>query len=78
MVVGQAAWFDEYKLEDGTLVKFSKGGVGVQLPSPEDLTAAQAAIDAQGEEVRRLKEAEGKTNSDPEVKVRILRILRNF
>lgn len=76
VVVGQAARFPEYKLEDGKVVKFSTGGVAVQLPTAEDLTAAQAAIDAQGDEVRRLKEAEGKTNSDPEVKEAVAELLK--
>lgn len=70
-MVGQAACFSEYKLEDGTLVKFGKGGEGVPLPNDEDLAAAERAIEDQGEEVRRLKEAEGKGNSDPDVKVRL-------
>jgi hypothetical protein len=68
-VVGQAAVFNDYKLEDGTIIKFGKGGQAVPLPTTEDLLNATIAIDEQGKAVKRLKEEEGKGNSDPDVKV---------
>lgn len=68
-VVGQAATFSEYRLEDGTVVKFAQGGKGVPLPSAEDIEAAERAVAEQSEAVRKLKETEGKANSDPDVKV---------
>jgi hypothetical protein len=68
-LVGQAAKCHQYTLEDGTVVKIGSKGA-VPMPSEQEIAAAEEAISAQGAEVRRLKDEEGKGNSDPDVKVR--------
>jgi phosphatidylserine/phosphatidylglycerophosphate/cardiolipin synthase-like enzyme len=73
VVVGQAARFDEYKLEDGTVINFARQAALGALPesvSDEELTAAEEAVAEQAAHVRQLKDAEGLSNSDSAVQVR--------
>lgn len=44
-------------------------------PSPEAIAAAENAIEEQATEVRRLKDEEGLTNSDPEVQEAVAALL---
>jgi hypothetical protein len=69
-IVGQAACFDEYELEDGTVVKVgARAASEVTAPSDADLEAAEAAVKQQGEKVRALKQVEGRGNDDLQVQV---------
>lgn len=67
-IVGQAAWFDTYTLEDGTVVNCGAGAdAEAAEATPEALAEAEAAVEEQGVTVRALKEQEGMTNKSPEV-----------
>ena len=70
--LGVAYCFEEWALEDGTIC-----AAGGQRREPE-LTPEQvaAAVEAQGVEVRRLKEEEGLGNKDPAVMVAVAELLR--
>lgn len=63
---GQAAVFNQYELEDGTLVTVQGEAPPPSTieipPSKEDLEAAEAAVQEQATVVRQLKEGQGLTN----------------
>lgn len=81
--LGQAAVFDSYELEDGTVIKVEglkmdqapagsdgggTGGAGEVVPvTPEDVAAAEEGVKQWADYIRALKEEYGKQNSDPEV-----------
>lgn len=72
--IGQAAVFDSYELEDGTVVKIeglaassSAAGEVAFVPTEEDLRVAEESVQQWAEYVRGLKEQQGKGNADPEV-----------
>lgn len=67
--MGQAAWFDSYTLEDGTVVRCGNPA-DVAEASPEALAAAEAAVEEQAAAVRTLKQQDGMTNKSPEVQAR--------
>lgn len=68
---GQAAVFNQYELEDGTIVTVQGEQVGPSSievpPSKEDVAAAEAAVQEQAAAVRALKEGQGLTNADSKV-----------
>ncbi|GAX75463.1 hypothetical protein CEUSTIGMA_g2906.t1 [Chlamydomonas eustigma] len=73
--IGQAAVFNQYELEDGTVVQVT-GDVWQPAeievpPSAGDVEAAEVAVEEQAAAVRHLKEALGKTNMDPEVQAAV-------
>lgn len=70
--IGLCYAFFEWQLEDGTTCR--PGGVR-EAPSL-DLAEIQVQVDAQGLEVRRLKEEEGLTNGDDAVKAAVAELLR--
>eukprot|EP00892_Ulva_mutabilis_P004439 jgi/Ulvmu1/2367/UM013_0215.1 len=75
VVMGQAAWFDSYKLEDGTVVTFDADGDAPTEASPEALAEAKAAVEAQADVVRSLKRQEGLSNKSPEVQEAVEELL---
>ena len=64
--IGQAAVFNQYELEDGTVVQVTSSAwqpATIELPpSEEDILAAEADVERQGAVVRDLKEGQGRTN----------------
>ena len=87
---GQAVRFDSFTWlgENGEEDKPMTVGEGGELipakeavaeaadvPSPEELAAAKNAVDEQAAEVRRLKDDEGMSNSDPEVQEAVSELL---
>ena len=69
-VLGQAACFDSYSLEDGTVVRFDADPDSPTEASPEAIAAAEVAVEEQAAAVRELKEQEGMTNKSLEVQAR--------
>ncbi|GAB4816513.1 hypothetical protein N2152v2_003559 [Parachlorella kessleri] len=71
---GQAVVIPEWEYEDGT-----RGGVGGPAgsapPTPEDIQAAEAAVQEQAAAVRQLKEDQGLTNADDAVKAAVAELL---
>lgn len=62
--------------EGGELVPAKEAvAEAADVPSPEDLAAAVKAVDEQAAEVRRLKDDEGMSNSDPEVQEAVSELL---
>ena len=68
---GQAAVFNQYELEDGTIVTVQGEQVGPSSievpPGDEEEAAAEAAVQEQAAAVRALKEGQGLTNADSKV-----------
>eukprot|EP00882_Tetradesmus_deserticola_P009361 GHRQ01009880.1.p1 GENE.GHRQ01009880.1~~GHRQ01009880.1.p1 ORF type:complete len:360 (+),score=147.76 GHRQ01009880.1:56-1081(+) len=68
---GQAAVFNQYELEDGTVVTVQGQAPppsAIEIPpSQEEVDAAAAAVQEQAVAVRQLKEAQGLPNQDPQV-----------
>jgi hypothetical protein len=64
--IGQAAVFNQYELEDGTVVQVTSEAwqpATIELPpSEEDILAAEADVEIQAAAVRDLKESQGRTN----------------
>lgn len=76
--IGQCAVFDEYKTEEGVVVKVSAGSEAwkapeVELPpSEEDVQTAEAAVEAQAAWVRSLKEGpQALGNQDAQVQAAV-------
>ena len=70
--IGVAYAWEAWELDDGTVCKPG----GVREAATVDPAEVQAAIEAQGALVRKLKEEDGLTNGDPEVKEAVQELLR--
>ncbi|GFR40424.1 hypothetical protein Agub_g998 [Astrephomene gubernaculifera] len=79
--LGQAAVFDQYELEDGTVVRITadprddpEAAAAPAVPTPEEVAAAEAAVAQQAAHVRALKEEKGMSNQDIPVQIAVLEL----